>query len=101
MLDNLPKIRFAGVLAHEMLHVWMNEKGIALQPMLTEGFCNVGSYVVYKAINTDMSLHMIKIMEQDPDPVYGNGFRKVVELYHKSNSLTQVMKQLWGCPSKK
>lgn len=94
MLDNLQKTRFAGVLAHEMLHVWMNEKGISLQPQLTEGFCNVGSYVVYKAINTEMSLNMIKMLEQDPSPVYGDGFRRVVELYRKCNSLTQVMMQL-------
>jgi hypothetical protein len=77
-----------------MLHVWMNEKGISLQPQLTEGFCNVGSYVVYKAINTEMSLNMIKMLEQDPSPVYGDGFRRVVELYRKCNSLTQVMMQL-------
>ena len=94
MQDNLPRIRFAGVLAHEMLHVWMNEKGITLQPMLTEGFCNVGSYIVFKAIDNDLSLHMIKLLEQDRDPVYGDGFRKVVEFYRKNNSLTQVMMQL-------
>jgi hypothetical protein len=49
IFDYLPKIKFAGVLAHEMLHVWQNEKGIALSPMRTEGFCNLGSYVVYES----------------------------------------------------
>ena len=85
ILDSTPKIRFAGVLAHEMLHVWLNEKGASLSPMHTEGFCNMGSYVVYKEIDNELSLHMIKQMEKDPNPVYGDGFR-CVKRYFDGNS---------------
>lgn len=91
IFDNLPKIQFAGVLAHEMLHVWQNEKGITLSPIYTEGFCNMGSYVVYRAINTELSQHLIKQLEKDPNPIYGDGFRIVTDIYKNSNSLADTM----------
>ena len=92
IFNHLPKIQFAGVLAHEMLHVWQNEKGISLSPMCTEGFCNLGSYVVYASIGTEVSRHFMKRLEEDPHPVYGDGFRKVLEVYRKIGSdLSKVM----------
>lgn len=91
ILDYLPKIQFAGVLAHEMLHVWQHEKNISLNPMLTEGFCNLGSYVVYAAINTELSRHFMKSLEEDPNPIYGNGFRRVLSVYRKEGNLQGTM----------
>ena len=91
IFDYLPKIQFAGVLAHEMLHAWQNEKGISLPPAYTEGFCNVGSYVVYEAINTDLSRFFIKRLEEDPSSVYGDGFRKVVAVYKQKMNLQEVI----------
>lgn len=75
LFDYLPKIQFAGVLAHEMLHVWQNERSISLSSKYTEGFCNVGSYVVYSSINTELSRCLIKRMEDNPDSVYWDGAR--------------------------
>ena len=93
MFDHLPKIKFAGVLAHEMLHTWLHEKNISLPPMLTEGFCNLGSYVVYVAINTEISKCLINSLEEDTDPIYGDGFRKVLGVYRNVGSdLKKVMK---------
>lgn len=66
LFDHLPKIQFAGVLAHEMLHAWQNEKGISLPPPATEGFCNVGSYVVYEAIGTELARYFIRCLEETP-----------------------------------
>ena len=94
IFDFLPKIQFAGVLAHEMLHVWQNEKGISLPPIYTEGFCNLGSYVVYTAINTELSRHFVKRLEEDPHPVYGDGFRKVLEIYRRNNKLNQIINHI-------
>ena len=91
IFDYLPKIQFAGVLAHEMLHAWQNEKGISLLPAYTEGFCNVGSYVVYEAINTDLARFLIKRLKEDPSPVYGEGFRKVVAVYKQNMNLQEVI----------
>ena len=92
----MPKIQFAGVLAHELLHVWQNEKGISLPPPLTEGFCNLGSYVVYKSIGNELAIRMIKNLENDPSPVYGDGFRKVFEVYKREGDLNKTMKCIKG-----
>lgn len=91
IFNYLPKIQFAGVLAHELLHVWQNEKGILLPSSYAEGFCNVGSYVVYDAINTDISHYFIKRLAEDPNPIYGDGFRQVVDIYKKMKSLRLTM----------
>ena len=91
IFNQMPKIQFAGVLAHELLHVWQNEKGISLPPPLTEGFCNLGSYVVYKSIGNELAIRMIKNLENDPSSVYGDGFRKVFEVYKREGDLNKTM----------
>jgi len=83
VLDYLPKVFFAGVLAHEMLHVWQNEKYLTPSPKVTEGFCNLGSYIVYKDIDNALANILIKQLEADPDPVYGEGFRTIKNTFEK------------------
>lgn len=94
LFDYLPKIQFAGVLAHEMLHVWQNERSISLSSKYTEGFCNVGSYVVYSSINTELSRCLIKQLEEDPDPVYGDGFREVVNVFKLKKNLCNTIENI-------
>lgn len=77
ILDHLPKIEFAGVFAHELLHVWQNDKGIMPPKDICEGFCNLGSFAVYSDINNPTAIQYIDQMEKSPDPVYGEGYRKV------------------------
>lgn len=94
LFDHLPKIQFAGVLAHELLHVWQNERGISLSPKYAEGFCNVGSYVVYSSINTELSRCLIKRLEEDTDPVYGDGFREVVKVFKFKKNLCNTVENI-------
>ncbi len=91
IIEGLHKILFAGTLAHEYLHVWQNENSISLPPFLAEGFCNIGSYVVYQSINTDLSRYLIHNLEESRDPIYGDGFRKVKEIYKKVENLRLTM----------
>lgn len=91
IFNQVPKVWFAGILAHEMLHAWQNEKDIRLPSPLAEGFCNTGSYVVYNAIGNDLARHFIRNLEKDPNPIYGDGFRKVVEVYRRVKNLGEVM----------
>lgn len=94
IIEGLHKILFAGTLAHEYLHVWQNENSISLPPSLTEGFCNMGSYVVYQAINTDLSHYLLKNLEENQDPIYGDGFREVKEIYNKAGNLRLTMEYI-------
>lgn len=91
VLDYFQKIKFAGVLAHELLHVWQYEKGISLSSQLTEGLCNLASYLVYEDINTDLSRMYIKFLQEDSDPIYGDGFRKVLEVYKRKKNIIDTV----------
>jgi hypothetical protein len=84
ILDHLPKIPFAGVFAHEILHVWQNDKGISPPRDICEGFCNLGSFAVYSDINNPTALNYIEQLEKSPDPVYGEGYRKVKRYLDKN-----------------
>lgn len=75
MLYGLPKLLFDGVLAHELLHVWLSENNINLTHEEEEGFCNLGAYLIYKNNNTQFSEVLIKSLEDDTDKVYGDGYR--------------------------
>ncbi len=84
IIDYMTKTAFAGVLAHELLHVWQNEKGINAPRNICEGFCNLGSYIVFYAINNQDSNKFIEQMEMNPDSIYGEGYRKVKKFLDKN-----------------
>lgn len=62
ILNNLPKIQFEAILAHELLHVWLFKKNINLSKPIMEGFCNLGSYLIYKLDDTKFSrIHLLSL----------------------------------------
>ncbi len=83
ILDNLIKIEFAGTLAHEIMHVWQNENQIKLAAPQCEGLCNLGSWLAYNTIKSSKTPYFLKVMQENPDPVYGDGFRHVYSKYQQ------------------
>jgi hypothetical protein len=90
ILTYLTRIEFAGVLAHEMLHIWQFQNNIKLSEKITEGFCNMGSYLIYdlylkQNINNPpydkLSKIFIDNLHKETDPIYGDGFRQVYKYY--------------------
>lgn len=77
MLYGLPKLLFKGVLAHELLHVWLNEKNIDMIHEKTEGFCNLGAELIYKNDNSEFAKILLKKLESDTDLTYGEGYRNM------------------------
>lgn len=78
VLYGLPRVLFHGVLAHEMIHVWLNEKGLHSWPEADiEGFCNLGTALIYQQDGSPLADVLLQRMQQDPHPVYGDGFRKM------------------------
>lgn len=77
ILHSLQRIQFLGVLAHEMIHTWLNQNLIELPKEETEGFCNLGSYLVYKNRQDDISGYLMKQLEENKDAIYGDGYRKM------------------------
>ncbi len=80
VLNGMPRLAFMGVLAHELLHVWLNERELKhLQPAHVEGFCNLATALIYeKAVSAedrDLAKVLQQRMDEDPDSVYGDGYR--------------------------
>ena len=77
ILWGLNRIEFEAVLAHELLHVWIDYNNIKLNRSKLEGFCNLGSYLIYKNDNTQFSSIHLKAMDTSKDIVYGKGYREM------------------------
>ena len=78
VLQGLPAALFQGVTVHELGHVWLIVQGIEHLPgWAEEGFCELLSYRYYHEINTPESRYHALNIEQNADPVYGEGFRRV------------------------
>ena len=77
MLYGLPRLLFKGVLAHEMLHVWLNEKNIDMIHEKTEGFCNLGAELIYKNDDSEFARILLKKLQEDTDLAYGEGYRQM------------------------
>lgn len=96
MLYGLPKLLFKGVLAHEMLHVWLNEKNIDMTHEKTEGFCNLGAELIYKNDDSEFAKVLLKKLESDTDLAYGEGYRQMSKRLHGigwQNLINEVSKK--------
>ena len=92
VLDHLPRERMEYVIAHELAHDYLSEyfPGIRL-PWVQEGFAEYTGYLYNKYCRRD-SLNLR--MEKSPDPVYGEGFRKIRAIAEKQgwNGLTNFLR---------
>lgn len=79
----LSRVAFAQVLAHELLHVYQYTNSIYPSKDKCEGFCNLGSYVVLKAINNPEAKAAINNLMSNPDNIYGGGFRLLLAAYNE------------------
>ena len=75
------RIIFNAVLAHELLHVYLFQNQLThLDSDVREGFCNLGSNLIYEHYNTELSKYRMLNMNENKDPDYGLGYRKMKKL---------------------
>lgn len=79
ILSNLPALEFEAVLAHELLHTWLNQYDIDMSDANTEGFCNLGYYLCLSLTKGKHNEILMKNMLKSRDPIYGEGFRKMLK----------------------
>lgn len=80
ILFGLPRVLFYGVLAHEMIHVWLNEKRLHdWSEAEVEGFCNLGTALIYQNEGSPLAQVLLKRLHEDPNPIYGDGFRHMYQ----------------------
>lgn len=96
VLLGLPRLAFMGVLAHELLHVWLNDRGIHhWSEKECEGFCNLGTALIYANDATPLASVLRKRMDDDKGPIYGDGYRLMQARLNKLGwpGLIQAMQQ--------
>jgi hypothetical protein len=77
VLYGLPYVECISVLAHEHVHVWLNERFIEAPPPVVEGFCNLASLTVLQKEKSKLSSILLENMNNSTSPVYGAGYRKM------------------------
>lgn len=78
VLSRLPRVMLLGVLAHELMHVWMfTHSPLDMDPALNEGSCEYAAFLVLKGRVDPYVKFYQETQEVNDDPVYGFGFRSV------------------------
>lgn len=80
IVRGLDPVRFQGVAAHELGHVWLIVHRISVPAGLEEGFCELLAHRFYCDLGTEEARRLAREIETNPDPVYGGGFRRLREL---------------------
>ena len=84
VLQGLPATLFQGVTMHELGHVWLIVHGVRGLPTWgEEGFCELLAHRYYQHLNTPEARYRASSIETNPDPAYGDGFRRLHALADK------------------
>ena len=77
---NLPAEHFRTVAIHELTHAWFFYNYFQDLPLaVEEGMCVLMEYIWLKNLKTKDAEYRRKIIEESPDPIYGDGFRAAKE----------------------
>ena len=93
ILWGLTELEFESVLAHELLHVWVDYNNIKLNEGKLEGFCNLGAAMIYKHYNNQLAKVLLQSMENNDDPIYGRGYKYMSSMLkiHGWESLISIL----------
>ena len=81
ILRGLPRLHFVSAAAHELMHVWQfqNTRQKGEEP-LVEGSCNYAAALVLRQFDDDMAGYVLQQIDDEPDSIYGDGFRRVKKM---------------------
>ena len=92
VMAHTPKDVLLDTFAHELTHDHLRHNvGQVKDLAREEGFCELVASLYNIRIK---QAHLNKAKELHKDPVYGEGFRKMRDIYRKNKSLKETMKQL-------
>ena len=81
VLQGMPALLFAGVVLHELGHVWLTVHGIRNLPLWAEeGFCQLLSHRYYTGLDSPEARQRAISLEKETDAIYGDGFRRIQAL---------------------
>ena len=94
ILWGLNQLEFESVLAHEFFHIWVDYHNIKLYNAKLEGFCNLGSALIYDRNNTQLSGILLQSLMKNEDPIYGQGYKYMNAILKKYGWDGMIMKLL-------
>jgi hypothetical protein len=78
VLNGMHYLSTQSTVAHELMHSWLTENTQNdQQERIREGSCNYISYIYLKTSGDRDKNDFLKLLENDPDPVYGEGFKYI------------------------
>lgn len=95
MCNGLPRQVFMGTMMHEYTHAWLFLKTGKMHRsrMLEEGICDFVSYLYQVYCGEAAASYFVKQLDENPDPIYGDGFRRV-KAFAAANGSAAVVNQL-------
>jgi LIM domain/Protein DA1 len=94
VIGGLAREHFEGVLAHEFGHVWLfKERQDHHAKILVEGFCELIRYCWLSRSATPLATELQRKMADNPDPIYGDGFRLMKGIWDRAG-IQAVVKRL-------
>jgi len=81
ILTGMPRTYYLSTAAHELMHVWQNLNGpLENDEALCEGSCNYASRLVLESMGGAGAEYVLRNLELNGDPIYGEGYRRVARL---------------------
>jgi hypothetical protein len=94
ILYGLPRENAMQVIAHEFGHVWcFYNRMPELVLETSEGLCELFAYLCLSESRTPESRYYMRVISENEDAVYGNGFRRAREALG-SKTLAQLLEQV-------
>ena len=80
VLHDLPFVRFGATVAHEVMHAYMTQNRFGRVPsQVAEGLCQLLAYAWVIRQEGILATAERRQIEENPDPIYGDGFRQAYE----------------------
>jgi len=89
----LPALLFMGVAVHELIHIWAALRRWRLHPWAEEGLGELLAYRFFRDLGTPEALFLARRMEENPDPLYGDGFRRMRRLIGEGEGLRRFLRE--------
>lgn len=105
ILKGLPRRQFQTLLAHEIGHVMLIANQVDLSyigdsPLADhveiEGFCEIVSVAWLLGTADELSLLDIRLIRENPDPIYGDGCRLMEPKFQRAGSLLAFYREVLG-----